>query len=219
MQLFTAKGNATCAICRTIFSVHNLTTIPTPVPSVKIDIEQHWKHSTKTARLLEELEHLRNKDKAIKALVFSQWTSMLDIIQIPLKQAGFTYLRLDGNLSQRAREKVLRSFREDSSHSILLISLKAGGVGLNLICASVVFFLDPWWNPAVEEQAIQRVHRIGQTKPVEVYRFLIEETVEERISQLQERKLAMAKSIHDGGKSESKLELAELMSLFKDFRH
>ena len=107
-------------------------------------------------------------------------------------------------LSQKAREAVLHQFKTDPSMTLLLISLKAGGVGLNLTSASCVFFLDLWFNPAVEQQAIDRVHRIGQTRTVRVKRFIIVDSVEERILELQQRKLMLAQSVHSTDTSTSK---------------
>jgi SNF2 family DNA or RNA helicase len=92
---------------------------------------------------------------------------------------------------------LLAKFRSDASYTLLLISLKAGGVGLNLVAASCVFFLDCWWNPAVEQQAIDRVHRIGQTRTVRVKRFVVEDSVEERILEMQQQKLLLAQSVHN----------------------
>jgi superfamily II DNA or RNA helicase len=125
-----------------------------------------------------------------KALVFSQWTSMLDRVEPALKVAGIPYVRLDG--STRNRGAVVERFQDPSGPPVFLISLKAGGTGLNLTAADHVFLLDPWWNPAVEEQAADRAHRIGQDKPVFVYRLVTTDTVEERILELQDRKRALA---------------------------
>lgn len=125
-----------------------------------------------------------------KALVFSQWTSMLDRVEPVLEAAGIPFVRLDG--STRNRGDVVARFQDEAGPPVFLISLKAGGTGLNLTAADHVFLLDPWWNPAVEEQAADRAHRIGQDKPVFVYRLVAEDTVEERILELQDRKRALA---------------------------
>jgi SNF2 family DNA or RNA helicase len=106
-----------------------------------------------------------------------------------LRAAGLNYLRLDG--STRDRAEVVRKFQADDGPPVLLISLKAGGTGLNLTAADHVFLLDPWWNPAVEDQAKDRAHRIGQERPVMVYRMVAKDTVEERILGLQEKKRAL----------------------------
>jgi SNF2 family DNA or RNA helicase len=125
-----------------------------------------------------------------KALVFSQWTSLLDLIEPHLRSAGITFTRLDG--STRDRGGVVASFQDPDGPTVLLISLKAGGTGLNLTAADHVFLCDPWWNPATEDQAADRAHRIGQDRPVLVYRLVSKDTVEERILALQSRKRAIA---------------------------
>jgi SNF2 family DNA or RNA helicase len=125
-----------------------------------------------------------------KALVFSQWTSLLDLIEPHLEAAEIPFARLDG--STRDRAGVVGDFQRDDGPPVMLISLKAGGTGLNLTAADHVFLVDPWWNPAVEDQAADRAHRIGQDKPVMVYRLVARDTVEERILALQASKRALA---------------------------
>ncbi|KAL6136145.1 hypothetical protein ACLB2K_061446 [Fragaria x ananassa] len=136
-----------------------------------VDIDKNWVESSKIVILLCELECLRSSGS--KSIVFSQWTAFLDLLQISLSRSNIPFLRLDGTLSQQQREKVLKQFSEDSDILVLLMSLKAGGVGINLTAASNAFVLDPWWNPAVEEQAVMRIHRIGQTKSVMIKRFIV----------------------------------------------
>jgi len=128
--------------------------------------------------------------------VFSQFTSMLSIVREHLDEAGVEYEYLDGQTRDRA-ERVNR-FQEDDSCRIFLISLKAGGLGLNLTAAEYVFLLDPWWNPAVEAQAIDRAHRVGQTKTVFAYRMICRDTVEEKILELQKQKRELADAILAG---------------------
>ena len=152
--------------------------------------------SSKVERLVAELSTLASEGN--RALVFSQWTSFLDLVEPVLAREGLSFLRLDG--STRDREGVVRGFQDESGPPVLLLSLKAGGTGLNLTAADHVFLLDPWWNPAVEDQAADRAHRIGQDKPVFVHRLVAKDTVEERILVLQERKRALAEAaIGDGG--------------------
>jgi len=144
--------------------------------------------SAKVERLRESLETVRAEGN--RALVFSQWTSFLDLIEPHLRTAGIGFARLDGSTVDRAG--VVEQFQDPAGPPVLLISLKAGGTGLNLTAADHVFLMDPWWNPAVEDQAADRAHRIGQDKPVMVYRLVAEETVEERILLLQEAKRGIA---------------------------
>jgi superfamily II DNA or RNA helicase len=144
--------------------------------------------SSKIERLLEALEEVAADGH--KALVFSQWTSLLDLVEPHLEASGLAFTRLDGKTVDR--ESVVQEFQREGGPPVMLVSLKAGGTGLNLTAADHVFLLDPWWNPAVEDQAADRAHRIGQDRPVMVYRMVAKDTVEERIFALQERKRAIA---------------------------
>jgi len=149
---------------------------------------QHAETSSKVERLVEALEEAAQDGH--KALVFSQWTSLLDRVEPHLKNADIAFTRLDG--STRDRASVVNDFQREGGPPVMLVSLKAGGTGLNLTAADHVFLLDPWWNPAVEDQAADRAHRIGQERPVMVYRMVAKDTVEERIFALQGRKRALA---------------------------
>jgi SNF2 family DNA or RNA helicase len=144
--------------------------------------------SSKLTRLLDALEDAVADGH--RALVFSQWTSLLDLIEPHLAANDITFVRLDGSTVDRAG--VVNTFQADDGPPVMLLSLKAGGTGLNLTAADHVFLVDPWWNPAVEDQAADRAHRIGQDKPVMVYRMVSRDTVEERILELQERKRGLA---------------------------
>jgi superfamily II DNA or RNA helicase len=146
--------------------------------------------SSKVRRLLAELDEAAADGH--KALVFSQWTSLLDRVEPQLERHGLSYCRLDG--STRDRASVVRRFQSDDGPPVMLISLKAGGTGLNLTAADHVFLLDPWWNPAVEDQAADRAHRIGQERPVLVHRMVAKDTLEERILALQEDKRRLAEA-------------------------
>ena len=149
---------------------------------------QHATSSSKIERLLEALEEAASDGH--KALVFSQWTGLLDLVEPHLHNAGIRFTRLDG--STRDRGAVVGEFQSEAGPPVMLVSLKAGGTGLNLTAADHVFLLDPWWNPAVEDQAADRAHRIGQDRPVMVYRMVAKDTVEERIFALQSKKRALA---------------------------
>jgi SNF2 family DNA or RNA helicase len=124
-----------------------------------------------------------------KVLVFTQWTSLLDRIEPLLRAAGWQFLRLDG--STRNRSEVVAAFQSERGPPVLLLSLKAGGVGLNLTAADQVVLLDPWWNPAAEDQAADRAHRIGQLRPVLITRLIASETIEEQVLELQAHKRRM----------------------------
>jgi superfamily II DNA or RNA helicase len=149
---------------------------------------QQAETSSKVERLVEALEDAVAEGH--KALVFSQWTSLLDRIEPHLTAAGIRFTRLDG--STRDRGAAVAEFQDEAGPPVFLVSLKAGGTGLNLTAADHVFLLDPWWNPAVEEQAADRAHRFGQLRPVMVYRMVTKDTVEERILALQESKRRIA---------------------------
>jgi len=148
-------------------------------------------NSAKLDILLESLKEIITEGS--KALVFSQFTSFLSIIKKKLKKENIPYLYLDGKTNKR--QTVVEQFQNDNIHPVFLISLKAGGLGLNLTRAPYVFLLDPWWNPAVEAQAIDRAHRIGQTKTVFAYRLITKDSVEEKILELQQKKKQLADSI------------------------
>lgn len=163
--------------------------------------------SVKIDLLLERLAALSTSGR--KALVFSQFTTLLELVRARLQQSGSTFAYLDG--ATRDRDEQVRRFQEDPAVSVFLVSLKAGGTGLNLTGADDVFLLDPWWNPAVEAQAIDRAHRIGRTRPVIAWRLVVADTIEERVLELQERKRRMAESLFDP--SLSTLTEAELLSI------
>lgn len=149
--------------------------------------QEYGKESIKVDELMTLLlENVGNH----KALVFSQFLDMLALVRHRLEENGIGYEYMDGSTQQR--EKVVQRFKQDEECRVFLASLKAGGVGLNLTEADYVFLLDPWWNPAVEMQAIDRTHRIGQTKNVFAYKFICKDSIEEKILQLQERKKHLA---------------------------
>jgi SNF2 family DNA or RNA helicase len=156
-----------------------------------IDERRRDATSAKLDTLLDQLAELR--EEGHKALVFSQFTSLLSIVQDRLQAAGVAFEYLDGKT--RNREERVRRFQEDPACPVFLISLKAGGLGLNLTAAEYVFLLDPWWNPAVEAQAIDRAHRIGQTRNVFAYRLIARDTVEEKVLELQKSKRELADAI------------------------
>ena len=147
--------------------------------------------SGKLDRLEQMLDSIINGGHRV--LVFSQWTSLLDQVEPRLQEMGIKWLRLDG--STRNRQALVDHFQSEEGPPIFLLSLKAGGTGLNLTAADHVVHLDPWWNPAAEQQASDRAHRIGQDKPVFVYKLLTEGTVEQKIAELQEKKRGLADAL------------------------
>lgn len=157
----------------------------------RIKMGGEWRSSTKIEALVEELYKLRSDRQTIKSIVFSQFTSMLDLVEWRLKRAGFQTVKLQGSMSPIQRDNTIRYFMENTNVEVFLVSLKAGGVALNLCEASQVFLMDPWWNPSVEWQSGDRVHRIGQHRPVKITRFCIEDSIESRIIELQDKKANM----------------------------
>ncbi|XXF79245.1 DEAD/DEAH box helicase [Myxococcaceae bacterium GXIMD 01537] len=166
--------------------------------------------SSKLRRLLELLEELRSEGH--RALVFSQFTSHLALVRAELERAGFTYQYLDGATPAGARARNIQAF-QDGAGDVFLISLKAGGTGINLTAADYVIHLDPWWNPAVEDQATDRAHRIGQTRPVTVYRLVARGTIEEKILSLHTDKRALVAGILEGSDAAARLTTRDLLEL------
>jgi DNA repair protein RAD5 len=168
--------------------------------------------SAKITALLSHLKSLRRTAPYTKSVIFSQFTSFLDLIEPSLDKEGIPFLRFDGSMAQKQRAAVLTEFGETSKKNkgvVLLLSLRAGGVGLNLTMAERVFMMDPWWSWAVEAQAVDRVHRMGQEKEVKVIRFVCEDSIEEKMLKIQERKKFIASSLGMMSESERKLQRME----------
>ncbi|MFI3263312.1 MAG: SNF2-related protein [Rikenellaceae bacterium] len=166
--------------------------------------------SSKVTRFIElATELIENRHRA---LVFSQFTSFLAYVQKALEEKGIPYLYLDGSTPIREREKLVQQFQQGEV-PIFLISLKAGGTGLNLTAADYVIHLDPWWNPAIEDQASDRSHRIGQTRPVTIYKLISQGTIEEKIIELHKNKKSLADSLLEGADMAHKLTPSEILEL------
>ncbi|KAJ4393797.1 hypothetical protein N0V93_003012 [Gnomoniopsis smithogilvyi] len=173
---------------------------------------------TSSSKIREIVKILHEEAPEHKFIVFSQFTSMLDMVEPYLRKEGFKFVRYDGQMKNDAREESLYRLRNDKNTRILLCSLKCGSLGLNLTAATRVIIVEPFWNPFVEEQAIDRVHRLTQTVDVVVYKLTVENTVEERILELQEKKRLLALHAIEGGmkkKDAGKLNLQDLLNLFK----
>ncbi|VAI75716.1 unnamed protein product [Triticum turgidum subsp. durum] len=164
------------------------------------------------------IESNPNRVSPVKAIVFSQWTGMLDLLEFSLNSNLIQYRRLDGTMSLNSRDKAVKDFNTDPEVRVMIMSLKAGNLGLNMVAACHVILLDLWWNPYAEDQAIDRAHRIGQTRPVTVSRLTITDTVEDRILSLQEEKRAMVNSAFGEDKSSAhatRLTVDDLRYLFR----
>ncbi|MBA0585925.1 hypothetical protein Gorai_016685, partial [Gossypium raimondii] len=220
-------GNVSCPSCSRLLTV-DLTTNADGGQSSKTTLKgfksssilnriqlNDFQTSTKIEALREEIRFMVERDGSAKGIVFSQFTSFLDIIKYSLHKSSIKCVQLVGSMSLAARDAAIKSFTEDPDCKIFLMSLKAGGVALNLTVASHVFLMDPWWNPAVERQAQDRIHRIGQCKPIRIVRFVIENTIEERILKLQEKKeLVFEGTVGGSTEALGKLTEADMRFLF-----
>uniref|UniRef100_A0AAQ6IJL5 Helicase-like transcription factor n=1 Tax=Anabas testudineus TaxID=64144 RepID=A0AAQ6IJL5_ANATE len=187
----TEKETARCPLCRSEIKTSELVEFPQEEMGEENGTNsEKWRTSSKVQALMANLLRLRSEDNRIKCLVVSQFTRFLTILETPLREHGFSYVRLDGTMSLKKRTQVIQEFQSsaDSSPVIMLLSLKAGGVGLNLTAASHVFLMDPAWNPATEEQCIDRCHRLGQKRKVCVTKFIVKDSVEENMVKIQKKK-------------------------------
>ncbi|KAL6100380.1 ttf2 [Pungitius sinensis] len=172
--------------------------------------------STKIAAIVSELKAIRQKGADQKSVIVSQWTSMLRIVAVHLRGMGLRYGVIDGTVAPKHRMDLVEEFNTNArGPQVMLVSLCAGGVGLNLIGGNHLFLIDMHWNPALEDQACDRIYRVGQSKDVTIHRFVCDGTVEEKISTLQEKKKELAQNVLSGtGSTVSKLSLADLRIIF-----
>ncbi|WDK17683.1 SNF2 family domain-containing protein [Colletotrichum graminicola] len=179
-------------------------------------LSHHWLASSKTRACMDLLRKIQETGE--KTIIFSQWTMLLDLLQVAIKKEGLgiKHCRYTGEMSMAQRDDTAFTFSTDADMKVMMVSLRAGNAGLNLVSASRVIIMDPFWNPYIEMQAVDRAHRIGQQKPVKVHRILTQETVEDRIVQLQEKKRATVDAALDEreGAKLAGLSLTELRYLF-----
>lgn len=179
-------------------------------------LKKNWLSSAKVTECCRILQTIQ--ESGDKTIVFSQFTFLLDLLEIPIKyELGIKYCRYDGSMTRQQRDKAAMDFQDaTSSTKVMLVSLKAGNAGLNLTAANHVVIMDPFWNPYIENQAVDRAHRIGQQKPVQVHRLLVKETVEDRIIALQEQKRQFVDAALDEGESKQvgRLSQQDLQYLF-----
>lgn len=181
-------------------------------PAMLSDNEGYGSDSIKIKELT---RHITNKTANHKIVVFSQFVKMLSLIKTEIGKLGIDYEYLDGQCTQKQRKESVNRFQEDNNCRVFLISLKAGGTGINLTAADYVYIVDPWWNPAVEEQAIDRCYRIGQDKKVFAYRMICKDTIEEKIMEYQGDKKAVSDSIIQTDENfMKKLSKDDVMSIF-----
>ncbi|KAG2070033.1 hypothetical protein BDR04DRAFT_1143010 [Suillus decipiens] len=225
-QYLSTVGDVTpdCPVC------HIALTIDLEAPALELEANipsarqgilgrlnmETWRSSSKIEALVEELSNLRLQDNTTKSIVFSQFVNFLDLIAFRLQKAGFSICRLEGTMSPQARNATIQHFMKNVGVTVFLVSLKAGGVALNLTEASRVFLMDSWWNPAVEYQAMDRIHRLGQYRPVQAIKLVVEDSIERRIVQLQEKKSAMVDAtLSTDDSAMGRLTLDDLNFLFR----
>eukprot|EP00731_Ephydatia_muelleri_P021058 Em0013g785a len=178
--------------------------------------------STKVTEVMNQLKRIREQDvpgqPPCKSVIVSQWVSMLDIFEAHLRKGGFSTIRIDGTVPPQKRLECVKTFNSPGRDpSVMLLSLQAGGVGLNLVGGNHVFIVDMHWNPALEEQAADRCHRMGQKRDVYIHRFVCRGTMEEQIVRLQEKKLKLSNAVLSGGSKKTannNLSLSDLKYLF-----
>ncbi|KNG87578.1 putative SWI/SNF family DNA-dependent ATPase Ris1 [Aspergillus nomiae NRRL 13137] len=177
-------------------------------------LEKTWVSSAKIEKTMEILRGIQGGEE--KTIIFSQFTSLLDLLEVPIVRQGWGYRRYDGSMKPGDRNSAVLDFTDNPDCRIMLVSLKAGNSGLNLIAASQVIIFDPFWNPYIEEQAIDRAHRIGQVREVHIHRILVQNTVEDRILELQDKKRELIEGALDekASKNISRLGTRELAYLF-----
>ncbi|CAK7340285.1 unnamed protein product [Dovyalis caffra] len=207
-----------CPLCRRPLSVSDLFSAPPESSgSENTNPTSRTATSSKVSALIKLLVASRAENPARKSVIFSQFRKMLVLLEEPLKEVGFKILRLDGSMNAKKRAQVVKEFGVPGPDgpTVLLASLKASGAGINLAVASRVYLLEPWWNPAVEDQAMDRVHRIGQEEDVTVVRLIAQSSIEERILEMQERKKKLAKEAFGrrGTKTQREVGIDDLRAL------
>lgn len=223
-------GTVKCARCKGILSQCEVVRAKTVCKTCHQAIEEEvlrktdWNAlgSTKIRIMLRILEKIHDSGNEEKTIIFSQFTSFLDLAERYLKEAGYRFARYDGSMRPKDREAALADIRENDGTKIILISFKAGSTGLNLTCCSRVILMDLWYNPMLEEQGMDRAHRVGQKRDVYMYKVCIEDTVEQRILALQEKKRELSKAALDGSKLRkggNSLSKQELLYLFNGGNH
>uniref|UniRef100_A0A8D0DXH8 Helicase like transcription factor n=1 Tax=Salvator merianae TaxID=96440 RepID=A0A8D0DXH8_SALMN len=209
------KPNAKCPLCRKDIGLDHLVECPVEDADNERKPGQEWVPSSKINALMHALIELKKQNPAVKSLIVSQFTKFLSLIEVPLKESGFAFTRLDGSMTQKKRVEAIQQFQsnEAGSPTIMLLSLKAGGVGLNLTAASRVFLMDPAWNPAAEDQCFDRCHRLGQKQDVIITKFIVKNSVEENMLKIQNRKRELAAGAFGTKKPSSETKINEIKTL------
>ena len=204
-----------CPMCRAELESFGSTTVkpaaetsakPEPTAKSEADKASLEKNTSSKVEQLLQILAASAKDKSNKTIIFSQWTSFLDLIQVHIAAAGYKYTRIDGSMNAISRDSALEALDNDPDTTIMLASLSVCSVGLNLVAANQVIMADSWWAPAIEDQAVDRVHRLGQKRETTVFRLVVEDSVEERVLGIQSDKrrlMAMAFAEKEGGKKKN----------------
>ena len=201
-------GKTKMMVLEALIRLRQICDSPVLLKDDKIDV-------TESVKIREIIQHITDKTANHKILIFSQFVQMLKLVKDELISRSIPFEYLDGKSSSVQRERSVNNFQEDEELRVFLISLKAGGTGLNLTAADYVYILDPWWNPAVENQAIDRCYRIGQDKKVFAYRMICKNTVEEKILKLQAKKKKIAGDIIQTDENIMKtLDVTDIQDLF-----
>ncbi|KAK4175876.1 putative DNA repair and recombination protein RAD5B [Triangularia setosa] len=206
-----------CPMCRAGLSEDNLVE-PAPEKGIEEEEQDNLDRETKSSKteaLLKILQATLKKNGS-KVIIFSQWTSFLNVIQRQLDEAGYKYTRIDGSMNATKRDAAIKALDEDPNTRIMLASLAVCSVGLNLVSADTVVLADSWWAPAIEDQAVDRVHRLGQTRETTVWRLVMEGTVEERVLDIQaEKRELVGKAFQEKGKKGEKRKETRMADVIK----
>ncbi|KAJ4389817.1 hypothetical protein N0V93_007289 [Gnomoniopsis smithogilvyi] len=213
-QVIQTQGK--CPMCRAAITEDHLVE-PAPETSGEEDRDiDSDTQSSKTEALLKILQATFQKDGSSKVIIFSQWAKFLTIIETQVKVAGYKYTRIDGSMPTKTRDAAIQALQEDPDCRIMLASLAVCSVGLNLVAADTVVLADSWWAPAIEDQAVDRVHRLGQMRPTTVWRLVMEGTVEERVLDIQsEKRLLVGKAFQEKtkGKKTKDTRMSDIIKL------
>ena len=209
-----------CPLCKTELSMRDMMSISLEDTSISRSLvdstSENFRKSSKLEAVLQAIEEVALKNE--KCVVFSQFIGMLNLIGRFLEEKKLQFRRIDGSITLKQRMQYIEDFKKNKEVTAFLISLRAGGVGLNLTAANHVFIVDPWWNPAAEDQAIERVHRIGQQKNVSVKRFICAKTIEERILELQGKKKELINmTLHFNPEQQKKRNMENMMHVMRGF--
>jgi SWI/SNF-related matrix-associated actin-dependent regulator of chromatin subfamily A3 len=193
-----------CPMCRNHLASVDLLVHPAREADMEEDQDLDTDTKSSKTEALMSILKATHRDPKSKVVIFSQWTSFLNIIQRQLDESGFKYTRIDGSMPARARDAAMIALESDPDTTILLASLAVCSVGLNLVAADTVILADSWWAPAIEDQAVDRVHRLGQTRPTTVWRLVMEGTIEDHVLEIQsEKRKLVGKAFQEKGKRDN----------------